>query len=346
MRHQHWLSISLILSLGACGDSTPSNNTGTDSGSGMDDAALAADTGAADTGAADAGRPDTGRPDTGTSGTLDYTTVRTGRRCEMDTDCIDGQSCVPTAQGRICTTDQGCEQGARADEESQCGGRGSTCVLYGSTSTQRLDICVRGCVATATSERLGACGEGFVCTTNWLRQPTGSMESSPGCMPHCTTDAHCAGVMTGDAGAGVCNTRTGFCSTTGSNMMLLADGMACNPMNTATPQCRGLCFATSSTNRTQGLCGSFINLRTTQQCPDYDIETMAPRVPQGDNLAVCIFRNCDTNAQCSNGLVCVYPEDTMGMVRNDLPSNCGFATTAQPMGIPVSGDAGVPSDAR
>jgi hypothetical protein len=36
----------------------------------------------------------------------------------------------------------------------------------------------------------------------------------------------------------------------------------------------------------------------------------------------------------------------MGMVRNDLPSSCGFATRAQPNGIPVSGDAGVPTDAR
>ena len=34
MRHQHWLSLALMLSLGACGDSTPNNNTtpGTDAG--------------------------------------------------------------------------------------------------------------------------------------------------------------------------------------------------------------------------------------------------------------------------------------------------------------------------
>jgi hypothetical protein len=309
MRHQHWLSLALMLSLGACGDSTPNNNTtpGTDAGAQtMNDVVTApTDTGpmtSTDTGS----RPDV--RDAGSSTTLDYSTVRTGRRCTMDEDCADGQTCITTAQGRICTTGEGCEQGARADEESQCGGRGSTCLLYGSTATQRLDICVRGCVATATSERLGACGEGFVCTTSWLRQPMGSTEATPGCLPHCTTDAHCAGVVLGDAGAMRCNTRTGQC--------------------------------------VEGLCGSFINLRTTQQCADFDLETMAPRVPQGDNLAVCIFKNCDTNAQCSDGLVCTFPEDAMGMVRNDLPSNCGYATRNQPNGIPVSGDAGVRPDAR
>ena len=347
MRHQHWLSLALMLSLGACGDSTPNNNTtpGTDAGAQtMNDVVTApTDTGpmtSTDTGS----RPDV--RDAGSSTTLDYTTVRTGRRCTGDTDCADGQTCITTAQGRICTTGEGCEQGARADEESQCGGRGSTCLLYGSTATQRLDICVRGCVATATSERLGACGEGFVCTTSWLRQPTGSTEATPGCLPHCTTDAHCAGVVLGDAGAMRCNTRTGQCVNTPPAMTLRTDGSPCNPMMTGVPQCRGICFSLSAMRPTEGLCGSFINLRTTQQCADYDLETMAPRVPQGDNLAVCIFKNCDTNAQCSDGLVCTFPEDAMGMVRNDLPSSCGYATRNQPNGIPVSGDAGVRPDAR
>lgn len=347
MRHQHWLSLALMLSLGACGDSN-TNNTADAGGGGGTDVVATADTPSTptDTPATDSGNRTDARADSGSSGTLDYSMVRTGRRCAMDEDCIDGQSCIPTAQGRICTTGEGCEQGMRADEESQCGGRGSTCLLYGSTSTQRLDLCLRGCVATATSERLGACAAGFVCTTSWLRQPTGSMEATAGCLPHCTTNEHCAGVVLGDAGAPNCNPRTGYCSATAPNMMLRPDGSPCNPMMTTTPQCRGLCFATSSTNRTEGLCGSFINLRTTQQCPDYDLETMAPRVPQGDNLAVCIFKSCDTNAQCSDGLRCVYPEDTAGMVRNDLPSSCGFPTRNQPNGIPVPGDGGMPTDAR
>jgi hypothetical protein len=270
----------------------------------------------------------------GGSGTLDYRTVNTGRRCTSDTECSPGQTCITTAQGRICTTGEGCQQSTRTDEESQCGGRGSTCLLYGSTSTQRLDICVRGCVATATSEQLGACPTGFVCTTSWLRQPTGSTEALPGCLPHCTTDAHCAGVVLGDAGAMRCNTRTGQCVNTAPSSSLAADGAPCNPQLTGVAQCRGICFSLSASMPTQGLCGSFINLRTTQECPDNVAGSMDPRVPQGDNLAVCIFRNCARNAECGSGLVCTYPEDTTGQVRRDLPSSCGYRTTAQPSGIP------------
>jgi hypothetical protein len=160
----------------------------------------------------------------------------------------------------------------------------------------------------------------------------GSTEATPGCLPHCTTDAHCAGVVLGDEGAARCNTRTGNCVNAVPAMTLRADGAPCNPMMNV-PQCRGICFSLSSMRPAEGLCGSYINLRTTERCADFDLETMAPVVEMGDNLAVCIFRNCNTNAQCSDGLVCTFPEDTAGMVRNDLPPTCGYATRNQPNGI-------------
>lgn len=275
------------------------------------------------------------------------TGVIAGRRCTSDDMCFSDTadlSCVPLPGGQVCSGSAGCEQGTVSNEESQCGGRYSTCLVFGNTTAgDQVSLCTRACVATAATEAAGACPSGSLCTTNWLQLNAGQTEAA-GCLPFCVSDADCAGLVLGDAGAPRCNVRTGRCGAAPFDPSLRADGMPCNPQEVTSsmvPQCRGICFSLSATNRTQGLCGSFVNLRTSMTCADS--ETIQPRAPSGETMGICIFRDCENNAQCPAGLVCAFPEDTTTGIRTDLPSNCGYATTRQPNGIPAPGsDAGVP----
>jgi hypothetical protein len=77
--------------------------------------------------------------------------------------------------------------------------------------------------------------------------------------------------------------------------------------------CRGICFVVSSTDRTHGVCGSFIDIALTQECPDEPM-VVQPRAPMGDNLAICIFRDCSATQCCPRGMTCEgsMPGATMG----------------------------------
>jgi len=344
MRTSKWLSLALISSLYACSsDPAPGGNTDTDSGVTVNDVVTPTDNATP----TDRGPTDTGvRPDVRDSGStaIDYRNVQTGRACTMDTDCMGDQVCVAFRGGRMCTLPEPCENGSRSAEEMACGERGAVCLRAGQlTNGETIHFCSRGCSATANSEQLGACGAGFVCTGLWLSDAMGLSDTPTGCRPHCTSNAQCAGITIGDAGAMTCNVRTGECGANAVNMALRPDGAGCNPRST-TPQCRGACFGLSSMRPMQGICGSYINLRQTQQCPDYDMETQPVLGRMGDNLGVCIFRNCATNADCTDGTLCVYPEDAMGNPVETETPRCLYATTRQPNGIPVTGDGGVPTD--
>ena len=59
---------------------------------------------------------------------------------------------------------------------------------------------------------------------------------------------------------------------------------------------------------------------------------MTPRQPAGDDLGLCIFRECETNADCADGAACVFPEDESGVRRDALPY-CAYRTALQPNGI-------------
>lgn len=254
-----------------------------------------------------------------------------GTRCRMNVDCGPNQTCMTTTQGSLCTWDGSCTQGTPEGEAAQCGG---VCMwVTNAPSPVGVNRCTRGCVPTATSERLGACSEGFVCTTNWIHQQPGTNETVPGCLPLCASDNHCAGVRVGGVDLPLCNTRTGQCVASRPPLQLRSDGDPCNPTD-PTRQCRSLCFSTNSLVPTQGLCGSLINLRTTQECPDYPIESMLPRVARNDNMAACFIKECARNAECPRGLLCVYPEESTGAVRSDLSRWCNYATANQPSGTP------------
>jgi hypothetical protein len=341
-RNSGWLLIILAGTAAACGDSTPNTPVNpVDAGTTpLDMGVVATDRPAVTTDRVDAGTPATDRPDAGAA----RLQVVAGRRCTADEGCASTAvdlTCVSLNGGRVCTTANSCMQGATAVEEEQCGGRYSTCLHLGNTAAgQRLSFCTRQCVTGAQTEAAGACPASSVCTTNCLRLGMGQTESTPGCSAFCTTDADCAGVVAGDAGLMRCNVRLGQCAAAPSNMALLPDGSRCNPMmqTAGVAQCRGTCFSLSAMRPTEGLCGSLVNLRATQECADDPM--VAARGVMGDELGLCLFRSCANNSECSGGLVCVRPE-TMGAVRQDIDPSCGYSTTLQPNGIPGTSDGGV-----
>lgn len=266
--------------------------------------------------------------------------VVAGSRCEDDIvcgalQCAFGNS--PFCTGP-CTPSTEADPGARARaEQNECGG-GGTCLSFGTGGGDVEGLCLAGCRTGVTPS---TCREGFVCTGQWLRQADGAPDD-PGCFPFCTRDDQCEG-------GGACNVRSGQCDSDGFVPTRLPDGSPCDPTRTETRpgedtprnvQCRGLCFLVSATNRTQGICGSLLDLARTPACPD-DPTRITPRNPMGDDQAVCVFRACNTNADCASPLRCVWPE-RMGAPATELPRRCSYATTAQPNGVT---DAGVAPDA-
>jgi hypothetical protein len=179
----------------------------------------------------------------------------------------------------------------------------------------------------------------MVCTRFWFNTTTGTPDS-PGCYPFCQNDSQCAGLIVGDAGAMRCNPRQGRCVAMGVDMTLRADGEPCNPMEIR-PQCRGICFGVDTADRTHGLCGSFIDIRQAPGCPDTP-KLVQPLTAQNDNQALCIYRECRSNRDCTTPLLCIYPEES-GVPRTDRLPNCLYPTTTQRNGIPDDGGA-PPSD--
>lgn len=343
MRSREWLSVVLAACMtAACGDTT-TNNTTPDAGSNpIDTGSNTPDTGSnpVDTGV-DTGTGHDSGPGRDAGPPPD---VRAGGACMSDADCDDslGQICLRNLIGSgFCTNGNVCTNGSRSDEEAECGGRGSTCLTFLPFNIpDGSGLCTRACTVNAQSQAAGACREGTACTGFWYRDDMGDGDT-PGCFPFCTNDSQCVGAMAGDASVMHCNTRTGYCSSTAVNPSLRADGEPCNPQAaqmTMVPQCRGICFSTSSTDRTQGLCGSFINVRQTSMCPDNAMQT--PIVPTdsvtrqpSDSIGICLRRGCERNTDCTAPTVCTYPQDAMGNVYPNLPASCGYPTTQQPVGI-------------
>ena len=245
------------------------------------------------------------------------------------------QCSVGLAGGGFCTGF--CATGTASAEADQCGGAGSTCVANPPFADVPAGqgMCLRGCNPSGTSESSGGCRAGQVCTAFWTGAPSGSTLDSPGCFPHCATDAQCAGAVSGDAGLMRCNVRTGRCSPTAADLTLAADGAPCDPslvMSTGRAACRGLCFRLAAGAATQGICGSYVNLAVSPNCPD-EPTLIRPLARAGDNLGICVFKTCLHNSECAAPLRCSYPESG-GVVRDDLAPSCSYETALQPGGIP------------
>jgi hypothetical protein len=283
-----------------------------------------------------------------------------GRACASGTTCTAG-ACVALATGIAasgpCTGDTCgpaselqcahallgsgfctafCNTGTTPMEQGQCGGAGSTCVAHPPFADipEAQGMCLRACNPAATSETTGGCRDGEVCTGFWAYTPATSMQDSPGCFAHCQNDSQCAGATAGDASVMRCNTRTGRCGATVADLSLRFDGDPCDPsaiMTSGRPACRGVCFRIDS-DATHGICGSYLNLGVTTNCPD-NPALIRPVAPGNDNAAICVFKNCAHNSECTGPLQCVYPESA-GMIRMDVASRCSYVTALQPAGIP------------
>lgn len=245
-----------------------------------------------------------------------------GAACADDTMC-NGLTCDTSVQGGMCSST--CTNNAsQANEQSQCGGTGSTCMSIGD-GAEANSFCTKACRAsTATS-----CRAGFICTGFWYTHE-GATPDTAGCFPFCSDNAHC--------GMGeVCNVRTGSCQTGAINPALLADGEPCTvPAMGAASPCRGICFRTSDRATDPGTCGSFINLSTTTECRD-NPEVVLPLGRMGtDNLGICLFRQCDATRCCPNRHVCEpnMPGDTEGTCGVDDPMTANIACN------PGAGDGG------
>jgi hypothetical protein len=247
----------------------------------------------------------------------------------MDPACGATLVCVPTGSLPMCTAECS-DSPSQITERSMCGGGNATCLTQGD-GPMASSICTQACTPGPSP----GCRPGFACT-GWWYTHANARPDSPGCFPFCTSDAHCPSGRR-------CNTRIGTCGTSAVDLTRLPDGSPCNPTVTVmvpgetqprNVQCRGVCFRVSSTSPTQGICGSFVDLAAGRACPDdpANVDLLAP--PGQDNLALCVFRSCTRNADCTAPLVCRYPEDASGVPDRTQPPDCQYPTAAQRTGIP------------
>lgn len=206
-----------------------------------------------------------------------------GAACINDDDCnADDLICRVWQGPGHCT--KGCTNGTPAEEEAQCGA-GNTCLIHDDGN----EYCVKSCVPFSVGGE--GCGGGRVCTNFSLF----SDPETPGCRNFCTLDTDCLPSQR-------CN-REGICEIEGWGGPIedrVPDGMPCT-FDPPTP-CRGICVAFTEDG---GICGSLIDLAKRRRCIDDPLIMPPISVAQNDDLAICVFRTCQTNADCEAPLTCV-----------------------------------------
>jgi len=285
----------------------------------------------------DAPRTDASRADVAPRDVPDAGPARASAACMKDTECGGPLICDTDTPGGFCTAE--CtDDPSQTREQAQCGGRNTTCLSIGD-GADSFSFCAQACNPTARPGAATACAAGRICTGWWY---THEGDEVTGCDFFCASDAQCAGER--------CNTRTGECNAAGFVMTRRADGEPCDPRledrDPPANQCRGICFIEGN-NPGEGLCGSLLNLGVTQDCPDdpSHIFPIAPADENGatDNLGICIYRECMSDADCARPLRCVPGT-------NGDPPSCTYPSLAGDGGLPpvdasVRPDAGASPDA-
>jgi hypothetical protein len=247
-----------------------------------------------------------------------------GHACIDDTAC-GSLVCDTSLPGGFCsgTCTNSTSQPA---ERAMCGGEGSTCLTIGDSMPQ--SFCTQACRPELSST---GCRANQVCTGWWFTHAFKTPDS-PGCQFFCHADSECL--------AGTRCSRFGTCAAAIAPATNLPDGAACDPtLDTAgspSAQCRGGCFLVSPTVPTQGLCGSLVDtqrLPTPGGCADGD-PAVAPSTPFGDNLALCLFRDCACDGDCRSPLqcvitttgsgICIYVDTTVGEHGTPCPADGGI----------------------
>ncbi|NUN13777.1 MAG: hypothetical protein HUU55_09080 [Myxococcales bacterium] len=210
-----------------------------------------------------------------------------GHACQNDDDCLgECNFCDVSTYLGMCTA--GCMDGLPEEESVACGAENATCLSISEGYGQCTNTCEPGVA--------GTCEPGQICTGYWISRTT---PDTPGCVPFCSEDAHCP------VGS-YCNRRFGQCGPPEDNSYL-KDGEPCilDAVGFGAPEvpCNGGCFRITD-DPTQGICGSYINVAHTTQCPD-DPEHVKPLVPVGeDEMGICLYRTCKTDADCTAPLKC------------------------------------------
>lgn len=213
-----------------------------------------------------------------------------GASCANDDDCdgARGLFCDARQPQGMCTAACAPSSDAGA-EEAACGGAGSTCLALGEGG-----ICTASCAPGVAG---GDCDPGKVCTGLSL---LAASPDRPGCYPFCSHDEEC--------GPGQSCNRFGGCQPTLLDETLaLADGEPCTLREVGgaapDPPCRGGCIRVVAGDPTRGICATLIDLTETPSCPD-DPDRVLPIRRGGDDLAVCLYRTCASDAECTPPLRC------------------------------------------
>ncbi len=242
-------------------------------------------------------------PDAGVPPDMSGASGRAGSPCRNDDDCNSATlHCDARASRGVCT--KACQGGASiAEEEKQCGGAGTTCLVRGDPKTTGAAFCTRACTAGLKPGAPKGCAPGLLCTGFWL---TNSTMDAPGCYPFCSSDSHCpSGFHCG---------RTGECDPLKVPDTLSADGDPCDASKVTVSQCRGFCSRVGQTDATQGICYSMINLAEGSRCPDNPAKMELVSKKGQDDMGLCMYRKCATDADCTAPLKCILSNFTFSRV--------------------------------
>lgn len=202
--------------------------------------------------------------------------------CQTDDDCNEPNLiCDHLIGAGFCT--RGCENtNDPAAEAAACGDEEGVCTV----AYDDFERCAKSCRPTNAGGR--GCPRGQLCTGFHLY--TDFLEEDTGCLPYCENDDDCGGSF--------CDTSTGSCEEGPQHDEgLVPDGEPCGGVTGAA--CQGWCVPVHGP---QGICGSYINLGDTRTCPDPD---MRATEAESDDLALCLYKSCLDDAECTAPLECV-----------------------------------------
>lgn len=216
-----------------------------------------------------------------------------GSACRSGADCGDPDlRCDARLPGGLCTA--ACDDVPEDPdaEVAQCLAEPAATCLSG--QPEETGLCTLSCEAS------DECLANQACTGLWwTRLPT---PDSKGCLPFCHDDVPCAPHRECFTRMGVCAT---FDATTGETGKMDGEPCSVRDRNDAgySAECRGDCFYIEDPADDAGLCGSFIDYSITQQCPDRP-DVTRPLGIRGDDVALCAFRDCESDDECTAPLVC------------------------------------------
>jgi hypothetical protein len=222
-----------------------------------------------------------------------------GSACRNSSDCADPDLvCDARLPGGLCTLACDDLPTEPADESACFDDRLATCL---SVQAGGVGWCTPQCDNSAPAGEPGACLDNQVCTGLWWKRLPGPADAH-GCLPWCHDDTPCGPERE-------CFGRMGQCAPHGATAGDAGkpDGEPCSvrARNDAgySTECRGDCFFVFDASDDRGICASFLDFSVAKDCPDRPEVTRALGF-FGDDVAICLFRDCESTDDCTPPLVC------------------------------------------